>query len=103
MILFKDGFRRVRCRRKEKPDIRFAVAGHVHLTIKVLVSAAISYSGRSPLLFIGDNLIAARYIEDVLQLTLLFYRDGHPHTQFQRDNARPILLLELKTFLFNQI
>lgn len=94
-----DGRRRVRRHRGERRDIGFAVERHVHRTVGVMVWGAIAYGSRSPLLFIRGSMTAARYVEDVLQTTLLPYLDGRPHVLFQQDNARPHIARRTMDFL----
>ena len=56
----------------------------------VMVWAGISANYRTPLVIIRGNLTAARYINEVLQPTLIPFLTTHPAIQtFQQDNARP--------------
>lgn len=97
-----DGRRRVRRRRGERHDIGFVVERHVHRTVGVMVWGAIAYGSRSPLLFIRGSMTAARYVNEVLQATLLPYLDDRPlrpQVLFQQDNARPHIARQTMDFL----
>lgn len=55
----------------------------------------------APLLFIRGNMMAARYVDDVLQKSL-YYRidiDGRPQALFQQDNATPRITRRTTDFL----
>ena len=83
-----DGRRRVRSRRGERRDIGFSVERHVNRNVGIIDWGAIAYDSQS-LLLIRGSVTAARYVDVVLQTTLLSYLDRHPNVLFQQDNARP--------------
>ncbi|UYV64751.1 K02A2.6-like [Cordylochernes scorpioides] len=55
----------------------------------IMVSGAIAYDSRSPLLRIQGTMTAQRYVDDVLRPVTLPYLQGVPNALYQQDNARP--------------
>ena len=84
-----DGRRRVRRFRGERRNMDFALPRHTALTQGVMIWGAITYGGRSPLVFIPGTLNAWRYVQTILEPVALPYLQGLQNPIFQQDNARP--------------
>ncbi|KFM59787.1 Transposable element Tcb1 transposase, partial [Stegodyphus mimosarum] len=54
-----------------------------------MVWGAISFHSRTPLFVIRRNLIAQRYVDEVLTPVVLPFRSCHPGLTFQKNNVRP--------------
>ncbi|UYV74981.1 Transposase, partial [Cordylochernes scorpioides] len=54
----------------------------------IMVSGAIAYDSRSPLLRIQGTMTAQRYVDDMLRPVTLPYLQGVPNALYQQDNAR---------------
>jgi transposase len=66
----------------------------------IMVWAGISYEARTPLVIINGNLNSQRYIEEILEPTVMPFLEEHPEIRFfQQDNARPHSARVTKTFL----
>jgi len=56
----------------------------------IMVWGGISYHSKTPLIIIDGTLNAQRYIEEILEPTVLPFLQQHPQIRyFQQDNARP--------------
>ncbi|KFM59999.1 Transposable element Tc1 transposase, partial [Stegodyphus mimosarum] len=55
----------------------------------IMVSGAIAFDSRSPLVRILDTMTAQRYLDNVLRPVAIPYLQGLPNVIFQQDNARP--------------
>ena len=80
---------RVWRQRGQRQDERFIVSRHTSIRPGVMVWGAISYDGRSPLVFITGTLTAQRYVHEVLQPVALPFVNARAGALFQQDNATP--------------
>ncbi|GFU69981.1 transposable element Tcb2 transposase [Trichonephila clavipes] len=67
----------------------FALQHHTASTAGVMISGAIAYNTRSPLVLICGTMTAQRYVHDILQPHVLSLMQRLPGAIFQQDNARP--------------
>lgn len=59
------------------------------MTVEVTVWAAITCGNRLHNLFIRGHRTATRYVDDLLQITLLLYLDDQSKAHSQPNNSRP--------------
>jgi hypothetical protein len=68
-----------------------------------MVWDGISFNHRTPLVVVNGNLTAQRYIDEVLQTSVLPFFTTHPDVDvFQQDNARAHSARVTTAFLDNQ-